>query len=239
MLGSGGASVTVSAVLRDLGAASVTVISRSGPDNYENLERHADAQIIANTTPLGMYPNTGSAAVDLRAFPRCEGVFDIVYNPARTALLLQAEQLGIPCAGGLSMLVAQAKRSAELFLQRPIDPARTAAVTDALQKRMRSLILIGMPGAGKTTVGRLLAQRLGRDFFDADEELERRFGCDIPTFFAREGKAALPRRGDGPAGRAGQALRLRYRHGRRLRHPAGKRAAAAAERGRHLAAARA
>ena len=118
VLGSGGASVTVCAVLRDLGAASVTVISRSGPDNYENLERHADAQIIANTTPLGMYPNTGSAAVDLRAFPRCEGVFDIVYNPARTALLLQAEQLGIPCAGGLSMLVAQAKRSAELFTER-------------------------------------------------------------------------------------------------------------------------
>ena len=89
------------------------------------------------------------------------------------------------------MLAEQARCAAELFLQRPIDPARTAAVTDALQKRMRSLILIGMPGAGKTTVGRLLAQRLGRDFFDADDELVRRFGCDIPTFFAREGEAAF------------------------------------------------
>ena len=103
----------------------------------------------------------------------------------------QAEQLGLRAENGLSMLAEQARCAAELFLQRPIDPARTAGITDALQKRMRDLILIGMPGAGKTTVGRLLAQRLGRDFFDADEELERRFGCDIPTFFAREGEAAF------------------------------------------------
>lgn len=120
---------------------------------------------------------------------RC--VLDLVYNPARTALLQQAERLGLRAENGLSMLAEQARCAAELFLQRPIDPARTAVITDALQKRMRSLILIGMPGAGKTTVGRLLAQRLGRDFFDADEELERRFGCDIPTFFAREGETAF------------------------------------------------
>ena len=105
VLGSGGASVTVKAALEQLGAA-VTVISRSGPDNYDHLDRHADAQIIANTTPVGMYPRNGAAAVDLRLFPQCEGVLDIVYNPARTALLLQAEELGIPHAGGLSMLVA-------------------------------------------------------------------------------------------------------------------------------------
>ena len=92
---------------RALGA-DVTVISRSGPDDYDHLDRHADTQIIANTTPVGMYPHNGAAAVDLRRFPRCEGVLDIVYNPARTALLLQAEELGIPHAGGLSMLVAQA-----------------------------------------------------------------------------------------------------------------------------------
>lgn len=114
VLGSGGASVTVKAALEQLGA-DVTVISRSGPDDYDHLDRHADAQIIANTTPVGMYPHNGAAAVDLRRFPRCEGVLDIVYNPARTALLLQAEELGIPHAGGLSMLVAQAKRSSEQF----------------------------------------------------------------------------------------------------------------------------
>ena len=101
VLGSGGASVTVKVALEQLGA-SVTVISRSGPDNYDNLDRHADAQIIANTTPLGMYPRNGTAAVDLTRFPRCEGVLDIVYNPGLTALLLQAEQLGIPHAGGRS-----------------------------------------------------------------------------------------------------------------------------------------
>ena len=120
VLGSGGASVTVKVALEQLGA-SVTVISRSGPDNYDNLDRHADAQIIANTTPLGMYPRNGTAAVDLTRFPRCEGVLDIVYNPGLTALLLQAEQLGIPHAGGLSMLVAQAKRSSEQFTGIPID----------------------------------------------------------------------------------------------------------------------
>ena len=110
VLGNGGASATIQAVLEQLGAC-VTVISRHGPDNYDNLDRHADARVIVNTTPVGMYPNTGKAAVDLRQFPQCAGVLDIVYNPARTALLLQAESLGIPCAGGLYMLVAQAKRS--------------------------------------------------------------------------------------------------------------------------------
>ena len=113
VLGNGGASATIQAVLEQLGAR-VTVISRHGPDNYDNLDRHADARVIVNTTPVGMYPNTGRAAVDLRQFPQCAGVLDIVYNPARTALLLQAESLGIPCAGGLYMLVAQAKRSCEI-----------------------------------------------------------------------------------------------------------------------------
>ena len=98
VLGSGGASVTVKAALEQLGA-DVTVISRSGPDDYDHLDRHADAQIIVNTTPVGMYPHNGAAAVDLRLFPQCEGVLDIVYNPALTALLLQAEKLNIPTPG--------------------------------------------------------------------------------------------------------------------------------------------
>lgn len=100
VLGSGGASVTVCAVLHAMGAQSVAVISRRGEDNYQNLDRHADAQIIVNTTPLGMYPDNGKAAVDLRRFPKCEGVFDLIYNPAHTALLMQAEELGIPCRSG-------------------------------------------------------------------------------------------------------------------------------------------
>ena len=190
VLGSGGASQTVQAVLRAQGA-EVVVISRRGPVTYDMAEQHADARLVVNATPVGMYPENGISPLDLRRVPQCRCVLDLVYNPARTALLQQAERLGLRAENGLSMLAEQARCAAELFLQRPVDPACTAVITDTLQKRMRSLILIGMPGAGKTTVGRLLAQRLGRDFFDADEELERRFGCDIPTFFAREGEAAF------------------------------------------------
>ena len=150
VLGSGGASVTVKAALEQLGA-SVTVISRSGPDNYDNLDRHADARIIANTTPVGMYPRNGAAAVDLRQFPHCEGVLDIVYNPARTALILQAEELGIPHASGLSMLVAQAKRSSEQFSGTVIDNSVLERVERTVNSHLRNIILIGMPGCGKST----------------------------------------------------------------------------------------
>lgn len=193
VLGSGGASVTVCAVLRDLGAASVTVISRSGPDNYENLDRHADAQIIANTTPLGMYPNTGSAAVDLRAFPRCEGVFDIVYNPARTALLLQAEQLGIPCAGGLSMLVAQAKRSAGAVHRngdrgRARRGDRTGCTGQAGEHRDHR-----DAGRGKSSVARRLGERLGREVVECDAYIEQQAGKTIPEIFAEGGETAFRR----------------------------------------------
>lgn len=193
VLGSGGASVTVCAVLRDLGAASVTVISRSGPDNYENLDRHADAQLIANTTPLGMYPDTGIAAVDLRAFPQCEGVFDIVYNPARTALLLQAEQLGIPCAGGLSMLVAQARRSAELFTGTEIADGRVAEIEKAIRVRLENVVLIGMPGSGKSSVARRLGERLGREVVECDTYIEAKAGKTIPEIFAEGGETEFRR----------------------------------------------
>ena len=113
--GSGGASLTAQACARQLGAREVVVISRSGPDNYENLSRHADAEIVVNTTPVGMYPVNGAAPVDLTAFPACRGVLDVIYNPRRTALLQQAEALDIPCSDGLPMLVAQAKAAEEHF----------------------------------------------------------------------------------------------------------------------------
>ena len=108
VLGSGGASSTAVAVLQELGA-KVTVISRSGENNYENLDRHADAAVIANTTPVGMYPNTGKSALSLDGFPRLEGVLDAVYNPARTQILLDAERRGLAAVNGLWMMVAQAK----------------------------------------------------------------------------------------------------------------------------------
>lgn len=193
VLGSGGASVTVCAVLRKLGAA-VTVVSRHGPDNYENLEKHRDAGILANTTPVGMYPNCGVSPVDLSRFPACRGVFDVVYNPARTALLLQAESLGIPHAGGLHMLVAQARRSSERFTGRAVPDAELARIEKLLLDEMQNVILIGMPGCGKTTVGRALAKLLGRPFADADAELVRAVGTDIPAYFREHGEAAFRER---------------------------------------------
>ena len=124
VFGSGGASLTAQHVLKALGAREVVVISRHGADNYENLDRHADAQIAVNTTPLGMYPNTGVSPVSLGRFPKLEAALDVVYNPARTEFLLQAERLGIPCANGLLMLTAQAKKSCEDFTGQPVPDSR-------------------------------------------------------------------------------------------------------------------
>ena len=194
VLGSGGASVMAVEVLRSLGAASVTVISRHGEDNYENLSRHADAQLIVNTTPVGMYPKNGEAAVDLLDFPRCEGVLDVVYNPARTALLLQAERLGVKHAGGLYMLVAQAKRSCELFTGRAIPDSEIDRIERTLSVSMQNIVLIGMPGCGKSTVGALLAEKLGRPLREADAEIAAAAGMSIPEIFAREGEEGFRKR---------------------------------------------
>lgn len=191
VLGNGGVSLTVQQALRDLGAREVVVISRRGPDNYQNLARHADAQIIANATPVGMYPNNGASPLDLAGFPRLEGVLDLIYNPARTALLLQAERRGIACNGGLGMLVAQAKRAAELFTGRAIADGEIERITRCLAGQMQNIVLIGMPGCGKTTLGKALAARLGRPFYDADTVLEQRAGRSIPEIFRCDGEAAF------------------------------------------------
>lgn len=188
VLGSGGASVMAVAVLKLLGAESVTVISRGGEDNYDNLERHAGAQIIANTTPVGMYPNNGQAAVDLTCFPRCEGVLDVVYNPERTALLLQAEKLGIPRAGGLYMLVAQAKRSSELFTGQAIPDSEIDRIEAVLSGQMKNIVLVGMPSSGKSTLAAALGETLGRSVYEADALIAQEAGMDIPAIFAQYGE---------------------------------------------------
>ncbi len=187
VLGSGGASLAAAAALRDRGA-EVVVISRSGSDNYENLDRHKDARIIVNATPVGMYPNVGKAALDVSRFPELEGVLDLIYNPARTRILLDAEGLGLVTGNGLSMLVAQAHRAAELFTGEPIDPRKIETIWGELRREMENLILVGMPGCGKSTVGKALAERLGREFRDADQMIAERAGRSIPEIFAAEGE---------------------------------------------------
>ena len=147
--------------------------------------------MIVNTTPVGMYPNTGRAAVDLRQFPQCAGVLDIVYNPARTALLLQAESLGIPCAGGLYMLVAQAKRSCEVFTDTVIDDAEILRIHRLLRQEMENIVLIGMPGSGKSTIAALLAERLHRPVLDSDAQVVETACMSIPDIFAAEGEAGF------------------------------------------------
>ena len=193
VLGTGGASVTVCAVLRRHGAEVVT-ISRGGENNYDNLDRHADARLLVNTTPVGMYPKNGVSPVDLAAFPKLACVLDVVYNPARTALLLQAERLSIPHAGGLTMLVAQAKRSSEIFLGNTLPDGEIARITKKLASSMQNIILVGMPGCGKSTVGALLAKRLGRPLLEADAELVKTAGMSIPAIFENESEPGFRRR---------------------------------------------
>ena len=190
VLGSGGASVTAVAVLKELGA-QVIVISRSGEDNYENLTRHSDAALICNCTPVGMYPNNGVSPVDLDLFPKLEGVLDMIYNPARTKLLMDAAARGLVAENGLWMLVAQAKEAAEWFLNKKLPDTLIQFVYDKMRQQMENIILIGMPGCGKSTLGKLLAEKLGRTFVDADQELVSTYDTDIPTIFATEGEAGF------------------------------------------------
>ena len=191
VLGSGGASLTAVACAKKLGAREVVVISRSGENNYGNLARHADAEIVVNTTPVGMFPNTGVSPVDLTAFPRCSGVLDVVYNPRRTALLLQAEELGIPCSDGLPMLVAQAKAAEEHFFETPIPDCENERILTQLRQECTNIVLIGMPGCGKTTVGQALATLTGREAIDLDQCIVEKAGRSIPEIFAAEGEPAF------------------------------------------------
>ena len=187
VLGSGGASVTTVIVLKELGA-NIVIISRTGENNYENLHLHRDAAAIVNTTPMGMYPNAGVSPVDLDLFPSLEGVLDIIYNPARTKLLLDASERNIPCENGLWMLVAQAKEAAEWFTGTKISDDVIPEIYNRMCKRMENILLIGMPGCGKSTIGRLLARELNREFVDADTEIIKAAGLSIPDIFEKQGE---------------------------------------------------
>lgn len=189
VLGSGGASLTVCTVAEDCGAREIVVVSRNGENNYHNLDRHYDADIIVNTTPVGMYPNNGERLIDLSQFRKLECVLDLIYNPCKTRLLLDAEELGIPFANGLTMLVAQALRSAEQFIDRSLGDETIERVYNAILTEQKNIVLIGMPGCGKSTVGKLLCEKLGREVLDTDSEIVKADGRTIPEIFSADGEA--------------------------------------------------
>ena len=189
VLGSGGASLTVQTVLADRGSAKITVVSRTGEVNYDNVYEQTDAQIIVNTTPVGMYPDNGRYPVKASRFPECEGVLDLIYNPDKTKLVLDAIAADIPASGGLKMLVAQAKEACEQFIGVQIEDEALKNVHDEVRRETLNLILIGMPGAGKTTLGREMAESMGREFIDIDEEIVKREGMSIPEIFSSKGEA--------------------------------------------------
>ncbi len=191
VLGSGGASKTVRIALADAGCREVIIISRTGENNYDNLSLHADAEFIVNTTPVGMYPNNGKAPLSLKQFPKLIGVIDLIYNPIRTAFLLEAKELGIPYANGLMMLVAQAALSSSLFTGIPVDEKKIDEVTASIHAAETNLILIGMPGCGKSTLGKLLAEQFHREFLDTDELITAKTGRTPAQIITEDGEAAF------------------------------------------------
>ena len=195
ILGTGGTSHTAQYVAKHLGAGKVVTVSRSGRGGsvtYEDAPRlYPDAAVILNTTPAGMYPNVDAQAIDLSLFPALEGVADVVYNPLRTQLVQQAHALGLPAEGGLYMLVGQAVAAVEIFLDRKLDPDALDKVFQAVFADKESIVLTGMPGSGKTTVGKLLAEQLERRFYDSDDEITSRTGRTPNEIIRADGEAAF------------------------------------------------
>lgn len=197
ILGTGGTSLTAMAVARSLGAAEIYRVSRQAKDGAvtydEACERHGDSGIIINTTPCGMFPEVGRQPIDPALFPHLIGVVDAIYNPLRSCLVLSARQRGLKAEGGLYMLVAQAVLAAEIFTGQPLPEDETDLIYDRLLAEKENLVLIGMPGSGKTTVGGLLSRKLGRELLDLDELIAKKAGRSVSRIFAEHGEAAFRR----------------------------------------------
>lgn len=190
ILGSGGTSKTALAVCRDLGAQQAFRVSRSGGNGlitYDEAEK-VNADIIINTTPCGMYPNIEGAAIDIDKFDGLSAVVDVVYNPLNTDLIVKAKAKGIKAVGGLYMLVAQAIFAAEKFGFK-VKEEDFDRVYNKILKEKQNLVLIGMPTSGKTTIGKILSEELGREFIDSDEEIVEKIGMSISEFFEKNGEA--------------------------------------------------
>lgn len=210
VLGTGGAAVTVRAVLEARGA-HVTMVSRTGDVNYQTVHTKCpDARLLVNATPVGMYPTCGEQPLSLEGFPRLEAVLDLIYNPQMTALMAEATSRGIPAYNGLYMLTAQAAVAAAMFTgSRHVNAtlpgscrASTSLVNETLCRsvtrrvmcRTRHILLIGMPGCGKTTIARALGQATGRLVVDTDDLIVQTAGMSIPELFRREGENGFRRR---------------------------------------------
>nr|MDD6336594.1 shikimate kinase [bacterium] len=193
ILGSGGTSMTARCVCLDAGAREVVTVSRGGPVTYAMEGAYKNADILINTTPVGMFPAGGGCPMELTGFSNLCGVLDVIYNPLRTRLVQQAMALGIPASGGLYMLVAQAVAANGLFLGRPQSAQACDKVYGQLLSGLENIVLIGMPGSGKTHVGGLVASRLGREVADSDEAVIKQAGMPIPQIFATQGEAAFRR----------------------------------------------
>lgn len=193
ILGTGGASKTGHALAEYMGAQSVYYVSRSGKDDSISYEQavteHSDAQIIINATPVGMFPKQDGRPIDISAFPKLEGVIDAIYNPLRTNLILDAQERGIPAEGGLYMLSAQAVHASAVFRDIPLDESLVDKAFKSVKNDKQSIVLIGMPSSGKTTVGRILAEKCGKQLADTDEYIVRKIGMPISDFFAKHGEA--------------------------------------------------
>ena len=187
ILGSGGTSLTARAVCRGEGAKEYVVVSRKGENNYNNISLHSDADILINTTPVGMYPDNGRCAVDLSAFSNLSGVVDVIYNPNKTALVLEAEKKNILATTGLPMLVAQAVRAHEYFFDTKMPDSVIEDVYYKCLMKTLNVVFVGMPGCGKTSVGKAYAQISGRSFLDTDIFVEQQ-GMPIPEIFEKYGE---------------------------------------------------
>lgn len=193
ILGTGGASKTGHALAEYMGAESVYYVSRSGKNGsvtYEQaVSEHSDAQVIINATPVGMFPKQDGRPIDISAFPKLEGVLDAIYNPLRTNLVLDAQEKGIPAEGGLYMLSAQAVHAAAVFQDIPLDESLVDKAFKSVKNDKQNIVLIGMPSSGKTTVGKILSEKCGKELADTDEYIVKKIGMPISDFFARFGEA--------------------------------------------------
>lgn len=194
ILGSGGTCKTSVAVARHLGCKSLDIVSRNGGDgkiSYEQALCKKDTEIIINTTPCGMFPDIDKCPIDIDAFDKLEGVIDAIYNPLCSQLVCKAKQKGIKATGGLYMLIAQAALAAQKFIDTTVPASEIDRVYKGVLAQKQNIVLIGMPASGKSSVGKILAERLNMPFIDTDSEIEKQQGCTIPEIFSKQGEAVF------------------------------------------------